>query len=119
MRPRSDAEMKEIHNILQAFRTHTRPAWVGGTLGKSFMEYPQEFAIEFLTVQGTGPAESFVPNENIPRFKTCVCDSVTTNYSPQNMWTAHKRGAPVAITLGLHFQETELVMAQDVHDDYY
>jgi hypothetical protein len=30
------------------------------------------------------------------------------------MWTAHQRGVPVAITLNLHFQETELVMAQDV-----
>ena len=79
MRPRSDTEMTEIHEIISMFRTHTRPAWVGGSLGKSFMEYPQEFSIEFLTVQGTGPAVSFVPNDNIPRFKTCVCDSVTTN----------------------------------------
>ena len=35
------------------------------------------------------------------------------------MWTAHKDGVPVAITLGLHFQETELVMAQDVQKEGY
>jgi len=119
MRPRSDTEMTAIHEIISMFRTHTRPAWVGGSLGKSFMEYPQEFSIEFLTTDGAGSGEDYARNTYIPKFKTCVCDSVTTNYSPQNMWTAHRNGAPVAVTLGLHFQETELVMAQDVLDDHF
>ena len=119
MRPRNETELEEIHNIITALRTHTRPSWVGGTLGKSFMEYPMEFSIEFLTTGGKGDAEQYSPNPYVPKLKTCVCDSVTTNYSPQNMWTAHRNGAPVAITLGLHFQETELVMAQDVLDDKF
>ena len=81
------------------------------------MEYPMEFSIEFLTT--TEGSNSYQSNTHVPKLKTCVCDSVTTNYSPQNMWTAHRNGAPIAITLGLHFQETELVMAQDVLDDDY
>ena len=119
MRPRNDGEMESVHNIITMFRTHTRPSWVGGKLGKSFMEYPMEFSIEFLTSKGSKEVESYQTNPYVPKLKTCVCDSVTTNYSPQNMWTAHKNGAPIAITLGLHFQETELVMAQDVLDDKF
>ncbi len=114
MRPRSADEFTEIDKIIKMFREHSRPSWVGGLLGKSFMNYPMVYRIEFLTTTGKGDAESYVQNKNIPKLKTCVCDSVSTNYAPQNMWTAHQRGVPVAITLNLHFQETELVMAQDV-----
>jgi hypothetical protein len=119
MRPRNEKEMQEVDEIIRTFRTHTRPSWVGGTLGKSFMDYPMQFNIQFLTTTGTGSAESYALNDYIPKIKTCVCDSVTTNYSPQNMWTAHRNGAPIAITLGLHFLETELVMATDVRDDKF
>ena len=84
-----------------------------------------EFKIEFLTsgekldesktarIDGTG----FEINPHIPRLKNCVCDSVTSNFTPQSIWAAHEEGVPVAVTLGLNFQETELVMAEDVHGD--
>ena len=86
------------------------------------MNYPMEFKIEFLTsgekldesetarIDGTG----FEINPHIPRLKNCVCDSVTSNFTPQSIWAAHEEGVPVAVTLGLNFQETELVMAEDV-----
>ena len=114
MRPRSGPEFQTIDKIISMFREHSRPSWQGGKLGKSFMNYPMVYRIEFLTAEGKGDLTTYRPNTNIPQLKTCVCDSVTTNYAPQNMWTAHENGVPVAITLGLHFQETELVMAQDV-----
>jgi len=114
MRPRSAEEFTDIEKIIRLFREHSRPSWVGGKMGKSFMNYPMVYNIQFLTTEGTGSAESYKLNPNVPKLKTCVCDSVTTNYSPQNMWTAHENGVPVAVTLGLHFQETELVMAKDV-----
>jgi len=40
--------------------------------------------------------------------------NVETNFTPQSIWAAHKAGAPVAVTLGLAFTETELVMAEDI-----
>ena len=43
-----------------------------------------------------------------------MCDNVSTNYTPQSIGAAHAGGEPVAVTLGLSFQETELVMAEDV-----
>ena len=127
MRPRSTAEVKVVGNILKNFRTFTKPSYTEGVLGKAFMDYPMEFQIEFLT-SGTKTnfepdereqgqrkgGDSYVLNPFVPQLKNCVCDSITSNYTPQSIWAAHDKGVPVAVTLGLSFQETELVMAEDV-----
>ena len=120
MRPRSTAEVKEISEILRMFRTFTKPTFVKGGLNKSFMDYPMEFEIAFLTSKGgKGSFDTYVHNGNVPKLKDCVCDNVTSNYTPQSIWAAHDGGVPLAVTLGLSFQETELVMAEDVHRDGY
>ena len=38
-----------VAEILRRFRTFTKPTFTEGSLGKSFMDYPMEFQIEFLT----------------------------------------------------------------------
>ncbi len=139
MRPRHETEMAEVAEILRMFRTFTKPTFVEGKLGKSFMDYPMEFQIEFLTSssktkfdksndpnaqkdQGGASrkgGDSYILNPFVPQLKNCVCDSVTSNYTPQSIWAAHDQGKPVAVTLGLSFQETELVMAEDVFNDHY
>ena len=94
------------------------------------MKYPMEFHISFLTLED-GSARVTVPNKmatnadkvynlnnNIPLLKPCVCTGVDTNYTPQSVWAAYKGGTPVAVTLGLQFTETELVMAGDVDGGY-
>ena len=127
MRPRSEAEVGVVSEILRMFRTFTKPTFTEGGLGKSFMDYPMEFQIEFLTSSTKTDFEAtaagrrsdfgsnYVTNKYVPKLKNCVCDSVTSNYTPQSIWAAHDEGAPVAVTLGLSFQETELVMAEDVY----
>jgi len=131
MRPKSEPEIDEVSEILRTFRTFTKPTYTESGLGKSFMDYPMEFGIEFLTwaggdySKGEGPVGTeghggnYIQNKYVPKLKTCVCDSVTSNYTPQSIWAAHRQGAPVAVTLGLSFQETELVMAEDVHKKQY
>ena len=47
-----------------------------------------------------------------------MCSNVETNFTPDNIWSAYRAGAPVAITLGLTFSETELVMADDIEKEY-
>lgn len=112
--PRHKSEIREVGKIIQAFRQHSRPNWVGNMLGKSFMEYPQEYQIHFLTdVKG-----NWMPNQHLPKLKPCVCSNVETNFTPNNIWSAYKDGAPVAITLGLSFQEKELYMADDVASEW-
>ena len=95
-----------------------------------------EFQIEFLTSGKRPPSTywddmsdetlavrqggyDYITNKYVPKLKNCVCDSVTSNYTPQSIWAAHDAGAPVAVTLGLSFQETELVMAEDVYEEGY
>jgi len=127
MRPKSETEVDEVAEILNTFRTFTRPTYTESGLGKSFMDYPMQFKIEFLTSgekADQGPAArrggmDFETNPHVPRLKPCVCDSVTSNFTPQSIWAAHESGAPVAVTLGLSFQETELVMAEDVYYEEY
>ena len=133
MRPKSTTEVAAVADILKMFRTFSRPTYTQGDLGKSFMDYPMEFKIEFLTAgdhSGGGMAavrgkqhdiksNSYVTNPYVPQLKDCVCDNVSSNYTPQSIWAAHKGGVPVAVTLSLSFQETELVMAEDVWRDGY
>lgn len=111
-RPRNGDEIEEVEKIIRMFRTHTRPSYVNGTMGHSFMNNPQEFQIRFLTM-GQGERD-YTANPYLPQIKTCVCDKVTTNYTPQSVWTSYKAGAPIAITMSLGFKEKELVMAKDI-----
>jgi hypothetical protein len=118
-RARNKSEIATVGNIIKKFRQYSRPSWVGGGLGKSFMNYPQEFNIKFLTMTNPNTnVEQYVPNKHLPTLKPCVCSSVETNYTPQSIWSAFEDGAPVSITLGLTFQETELVMAEDVATEW-
>ncbi len=122
-RPQNEVEIEEVEKIIRMFRTHTRPSYVNGAMGKSFMNNPQEFQIRFLTMGQsekvlpnitTASKGEFTANPYLPQIKTCVCDKVTTNYTPQSVWTSYKAGAPIAITMSLGFKEKELVMAKDI-----
>jgi hypothetical protein len=118
-RARNKSEIMTVGNIIKKFRQYSRPSWQGGSLGKSFMKYPQEFQIKFLTMTNPNTnVEQYVLNQHLPTLKPCVCSSVETNYTPQGIWSAYKDGAPVSITLGLSFLETELVMAGDIGTEW-
>ena len=58
--------------------------------------------------------DRFITNPHIPQLKMCVCKGVTTNFTSQNTWRSLKTGAPVEISLGLIFEETELITREDV-----
>ena len=126
LRPRDSDEIETCFKIIKLFRMHSRPSWEG-TFGRAFMNYPMEFDIDFLTrttaqhpADKTRPdhgSDSWTKNVHLPSLKPCVCTNVETNYTPQSVWSAYERGAPIALTLGLSFLETELVTAQDVDNE--
>ena len=120
MRPKDANEVKTVAEIMKMFREHSHPSYVGGSFGQTFMNYPQEFHIKFLTAdEGSVPhSVTLADNLNLPFLKPCVCTSVESNYTPQSIWTAYRGGASPAVSLGLGFQETELVMASDVQKGY-
>jgi hypothetical protein len=129
-RPENDKEIIVVDKIIKTFRQYSRPSFQGGALGKTIMNYPMEYGIEFLTADAgdtkfegedaTKKAEGDVykTNQHLPFIKTCVCESVATNYTPQSVWAAYNSGAPVAISLSLGFKEKELVMDKDVEGGY-
>ena len=116
LRPRHEKELEEVGSILKAFREFSRPSWNKSFGEQAFMNYPMEFDIQFLTLEESENSftNNFDTNMHLPKLKPCVLTSVETNYTPQSIWAAHRAGAPVAVTLGLAFQETELVMAEDI-----
>ena len=130
MRPRNVDEIKQVTGIIRAFRLYSRPSWSEGMLGHGFMKYPMEFHISFLTLEdgtarvtkpnsmATNADKVYNINQNIPQIKPCVCTNVETNYTPQSIWAAYKGGQPISVTLGLSFNETELVMADEVERGY-
>ena len=129
-RPESADEITVVDTIIKAFRQYSRPSFQNGTLGKTVMNYPMEYNIEFLTAdtgntefkgedaKSKASGEVYKRNEHLPLIKTCVCEKVSTNYTPQSVWAAYNSGAPVAISLSLGFKETELVVDTDVEEGY-
>ena len=117
-RARNKTEIQTVGKIIKMFRQHSRPTWIKKGLGQTFMNYPQSFDIEFLTLVKDVETEQYETNKHLPTLKPCVCSSVETNFTPQGIWSAYNDGAPVAITLGLTFQEMELVMAGDVATEW-
>ena len=116
LRPRNQTEVNVVKDILTTFRQYSKPDWTEQGIGKTFMNYPMEFHIGFLTASPGG--DGWVPNDFLPKLKTCVCDNVTSNYTPQSIWAAYKQGKPVAVSLNLSFQETELIMSEEVKSGF-
>jgi hypothetical protein len=108
--PRSEAESKEVQNIIKELRFHQAPEVAQGGTGGFFMIPPSEFDITFYY--------SGQENPNIPKISTCVLENLTIDYAP-NGFSAYEvpgqgatlggTGMPVAIRLSLQFRETEIV----------
>ena len=111
-RARSQTEVTQVQKIIQTFRYYSKPTYNNNVNGAGFLNYPQEFHIEFLTKKEID--EDWDTNPYIPQIKMCVCKGVTTNFSTQNTWKSLENGAPVEIQLGLTFEETELITGEDV-----
>jgi len=109
--PSSEAEGNEVDSIIEMFRYHSRPDFVGGWLGEGLYTFPNEFSIEFLM---NGPGGVFHPNRYIPSIHNCVCTNVSTNYSPEGFWVALRDGRPVSYALSLSFTETKKITQGDI-----
>jgi len=112
--PSSEAEGEEIDSIINMFRLHSRPNFVGGVMGEGLYTFPNEFNIEFLMNENG----AFEEHSWIPSIYNCVCTNVSTNYSPEGFWVALRDGRPVSYTLSLSFTETKKITQDDILDGY-
>jgi hypothetical protein len=104
--PTDDAEARSVLDIIRMFRFHSRPGFVGGLAGDGLFSFPNEFRIEFATMQNG----AWVQNKAFPKLHNCVCTSVATNYTPEGFWVAMRDGNPMSMTLSLNFNETKKIV---------
>jgi hypothetical protein len=112
--PSSEAEGIEVDHIIEMFRLHSRPNFVGGVMGEGLYTFPNEFNIEFLMNENG----AFEEHSWLPSIYNCVCTNVSTNYSPEGFWVALRDGRPVSYSLSLSFTETKKITQDDILDGY-
>ena len=59
------------------------------------------------------PCNGYV-NKKLIQFKPCALANVSVNYTADGTYATYTDGAPVAIELGLKFQETKVIFRSDV-----
>jgi hypothetical protein len=110
--PRNKEETEDVKKIISMFRFHMMPELNGGS--SAFMTLPSTFDIHYM-YQVT-PDES---NENnyYTKIATCVLKGCDVDYTPNGV-KSFASGAPTQITMGLSFQETEMLTKQHINRGY-
>jgi hypothetical protein len=98
---RNQSEANVLDYIIRLLRYYMHPDLDGAFLYK----YPDEFDIEFYTLDANGNG---VRNKYLPFFSTCVLKNMTINYGGKEFVT-HSDGAPVEYELTLKFGETQIL----------
>lgn len=117
--PRSQAEAKQVMQIIEEFRFHSAPE-LDSSSGGRYLIPPSEFDIEF-HMNGA-------PNPNIPKISTCVLTNIDLDFAP-NGWSAYEvpgqvrgvtggSGTPTAIRMTLLFQETQMITKEMIRSNY-
>ena len=114
-RPKSPDETYEVQKIIKTFKFHSLPEFPGGNVSGRFYTVPATWDI-FYMYRGD-------ENQWINKIATCVCGSVSVNYSPTTWQTFRplegKQGAPpTEIDMALDFMETRVITKQDILDGF-
>ena len=98
---RNRSEANVLDYIIRLLRYYMHPDLDGAFLYR----YPDEFDIEFYTLDQNGNG---IRNKYLPFFSTCVLKNMTINYGGKEFLT-HLDGAPVEYELTLKFGETQIL----------
>ena len=117
--PRNGGEVSDINDIVKIFKMCTLPQRNPGKVyGASsqgitagFIGVPNLCRVSFMKGSGVHPV--------LPIYKMCAVTQVDVNYTPDGVYATYEDpiGQPVAIQLGLNFQETKLVFADEVQNN--
>lgn len=108
----SKEESRTIRDIVKTFRKFSVSPGSAGAANQFMLKYPGEFEIEFIHNE-TGRTNMF-----LPKYKRAVCTSVNAEWSTGQEIAQYADGAPVVVTLSLVFQETEVVLRDDIEAGY-
>ena len=117
-RPKSPKETYEVQKIIKTFKFHSLPEFPGGNVSGRYYTVPATWDI-FYMYRGD-------ENQWINKLATCVCGSVSVNYSPTAWQTfrplaaeGYPSGAPpTEIDMALDFMETRVITKQDILEGF-
>lgn len=107
--PESEKEASVIRHIIRLFRMHQTPEVIQGSLGRFFIP-PSDFDID-IVMDGKR-------NPNIPRFGTCVLESITVDYAESGVWGTTTDGMPLQVKLLMDFKEVEVLTKDRIESGY-
>lgn len=107
--PKSEAEAKNVLNIIQEFKFHMHPEFKD-TTGFLYI-YPSEFDIVYYS--------GFAENDNIHRHTSCVLMNMVVNYSPNGVFSTFDNGMPTQIEISLAFKELAKLDKQKIVEGGY
>ena len=120
--PRNDTETVIINDIVKRFKRAMLPTTSPGSIlginsngdnqgvNNGFIGLPDLCQVVFMQGSGMHPV--------LPKFKMCAITDVSVNYTPDGSYATYGDGQPVAIELGLTFQETKMVFQEDIEQGF-
>lgn len=102
----TEGDSSELREAQREFESGLQDRWFG---------VPRLFQLTFMTVNDSGSLERL---KTLPKIKPCICKSVAVNYTPENVWATRLDKHAIAVEVSLDFEETEIVVAQDIEEGY-
>lgn len=103
MTPRDDKEAKQCKLIIGSLKRHMAPTPAGFFLGT-----PDFFELRYR--QGNKP------HPFLHKFKQCVLQDMSVNYTGENTYATYDDGTPVSMIMDLTFKELEPIYSTDYSD---
>lgn len=112
--PKSERESQEIYDIIKELRKAQHPDSQGG----QFLGYPKEIQIKYLHSLGAGESVSSKENKWLNKFKKCVINDISVNYTSAGHYAPMRNGFPAETTMTITFTENEMLNRCDIEEGY-
>lgn len=106
--PQNEADCVIVDNIIKEFRKAALPATHADNA--SYLIYPDEVLIEYFW--------NGQKNEWLHNFKPAIITGINVDYTSGGQFIAMKNGFPAETKLSLQFQETDILVREDVLKGY-
>lgn len=123
--PKSQEEIRQVAKIISAIKYYSHPSRENRS---ALVKVPCVFLLENMTyVDGRG----WIENLYLPKYKICALLNTNVNYSQNGVLITHQEfsntengptfKAPIKITLGMNFQEMQILTREDIPkpDDFF
>jgi len=109
MIPKSEGEARSIKDIVNLFRFHAMPEFLGGDRQSRTMISPSTFDIKYMHKNGQ--------HSYMNRISTCVLESVEVQYGGDRT-QFFRNTAPTVTNVSLKFKELELITKERIAEGY-